>query len=259
MMDFIEELEDLPDGSLDITCHVLSEDSSQVLEDYFVERLASCYISQEKLQERSELTGLPLSELIANKIPDKGSVMSGDFGEIFTLYFLDSQYEDDLELIKKWRYKQDRKKAAPHSDVVLFGIKDLHNPSEDDFVICAESKQKATSSKFDPITSAISGYKVDSTSRLAKTLVWLKEKAIDEENKDNIDLTSRFADKLDINYSKLYKAVAVVDRDLLDDEITKDIDLPDKNDEFEVIVIGIDDLKCRYESVFKRACSEADL
>lgn len=258
-MDFIEELKERPEGCLDVTCHVLSGNSAKLLEGYLVDRLASCYISQEKLQERANQTGLAYSELIANKIPDKGSVMSGDFGEIFTLYFLDSRYEEDLKLIKKWRFKQDRKKAAPHSDVVLFGIEDLNNPSEDDFVICAESKQKATPSKFDPITSAISGYVSDRTGRLAKTLVWLKEKAIDEGNQDDIALASRFADVLNITYSKLYKAVAVVDRDLLDDEITKDIDLPGRTDEFEVIVIGIDDLKNLYESVFERACSEADL
>ncbi len=64
---------------------------------------------------------------------------------------------------------------------------------------------------------------------------------------------------MNTTYSKLYKAVAVVDRDLLDDEITRDIDLPVRTDKFEVIVIGIDDLKVRYESVFERACSEADL
>lgn len=258
-MDFIEELKERPEGSLDIACHVLSDNASQQLEDYLVDRLASCYISQEKLQERANHTGLTYSELIANKIPDKGSVMSGDFGEIFTLYFLDCQYEENLKLIKKWRYKQDRKKAAPHSDVILFNIEDLNNPSENDFVICAESKQKATSSLFDPITSAISGYESDRTGRLAKTLVWLKEKAIDEGNQDDIALASRFADGLNTTYSKLYKAVAVVDRDLLDDEITRDIDLPVRTDKFEVIVIGIDDLKVRYESVFERACSEADL
>ncbi|GAB3103595.1 DUF1837 domain-containing protein [Aestuariicella hydrocarbonica] len=258
-MDFIEELNERPEGSLDVTCHVLSDNSAQQLEDYLVDRLASCYISQEKLEERANQTGLTYSELIANKIPDKGSVMSGDFGEIFTLYFLDRQYEDDLKLIKKWRYKQDRKKAAPHSDVVLFNIEDLNNPSEDDFVICAESKQKATSSTFDPIASAISGYESDRTGRLAKTLVWLKEKAIDEGNQDDLALASRFADELNTRYSKIYRAVAVVDRTFLNNEITKNINLPERTHDFEIIVIGIDDLKERYESVYQRACAEADL
>jgi hypothetical protein len=258
-MDFIEELEELPQGSSDVTCHVLSDDSAQLLEDYLVDRLSSCYISQERLEERAAQTGLAFSELIANKIPDRGSVMSGDFGEIFTLYFLDSQYEDDLDLIKKWRYKQDRKKAAPHSDVILFSIEDSNSPSEDDFVICAESKQKATSGSFDPINRAIIGYESDRTGRLAKTLVWLKEKAIDEGNNDDLALASRFADELNTPYSKFYKAVAIVDRALLDGELIKDIKLPERTDNFEIIVIGIDSLKERYESVFDRACYEADL
>ena len=258
-MDFIEELEDLPEGSVDVTCHVLSDTSAQLLEDYLVDRLSSCYISQEKLEERAAQTGLPYSELIANKIPDRGSVMSGDFGEIFTLYFLDSQHEGDLELIKKWRYKQDRKKAAPHSDVVLFGIEDSSSPSADDFVICAESKQKATTGAFDPIKSAIAGYESDRTGRLAKTLVWLKEKAIDEGNDNDMALASRFADELTTPYSKFYKAVAVVDRALLEGELLKDIELPDITDGFEIIVIGIDALKDCYQTVFDRACAEADL
>lgn len=258
-MDFIEPYTDLPKNSLPVKCHVLSDGQQQVLEDYLAERLLDCYISEENLQERVEATELEPQEIAQNKIPDRGSVMSGDFGEIFTLYFLDHLHDDALKLIKKWRYKQDRTKAAPHSDVVLLKVDDLDNPSENDYVICAEAKQKATDTAFDPISRSLEGYESDRTGRLARTLVWLKEKAIDEGNQEDLQLTKRFADEIGVRYSKLYKAVAVVDRAFLNDEIVREIDLPEQSDSFEVIVIGIDNLQAVYHSVFDRACAEAEV
>jgi len=127
-----------------------------------------------------------------------------------------------------------------------------------DFVICAESKAKATGSDSEPIENSIRGYVADKTGRLARTLVWLKEKAIDNEDSDYIKFITRFTDEhLNTGFSKKYRAVAIIDSKYLDDELTKSLVLPAQNDGFEVIVLGISNLRKLYEQSFSRAINEA--
>jgi len=187
-----------------------------------------------QLKQRATETGKLHSELLANKLSEHGSVMSGDFGEILALYFLSSERTERTILVKKWRYKQDRQSSAPHSDIIIFHRESNDEPSKSDFVICAEAKQKATPSKtFIPISKAVEGFYKDSTGRLARTLVWLKEKAIDHESTERIKFLERFTSDLSVEYAKFFKAVAIIDRDFLDEEITRKLDLPKQNSSFE--------------------------
>jgi hypothetical protein len=183
--------------------------------------------------------------------------MAGDFGEILTLFYLGSERSESLRKLRKWRFKQDRKKAAPHSDVVILYRERTDQATDNDFVICAESKVKSTNSDFRPIERSIEGYVSDKTGRLARTLIWLKEKAIDHETPEAIAYIKRFTDDhLNTAFKKNYKAVAIIDRSFLDGEITRALTLPTQNEEFEVIVIGISSLKDLYERSFYRAVSE---
>lgn len=74
-----------------------------------------------------------------------------------------SERSERVNKIRKWQFKQDRTKAAPHSDVVILHRKYADRPSKDDFVICAESKVKSTQSPFCPIEKSIEGYNSDKT------------------------------------------------------------------------------------------------
>jgi len=244
-----------PKGSIAARCHVLRETERVALIDFCVGALPDCYITQSVLRERMKATGKTASEILANKLPDFGSVMSGDFGEMLTLYFLGTERAEKVEMIKKWRFKQDRRKAAPHSDVVVLYRESETKASANDFVINAESKQKSTKGSFAPIAKAIEGVTQDQTGRLGRTLAWLREKAIDYGDKEGIALIERFTHDLSVSYAKHYKAVAVIDRDLLDAELTRQ-PAPMPNSTFEVVVIGIKDLKDFYERVFGRAIKE---
>lgn len=244
-----------PKGSIAVRCHVLKDEERAALIDFCVGALPGCYITQALLRERVKATGKTAAEILANKLPDPGSVMSGDFGEMLTLYFLATERAEEVAMIKKWRFKQDRKKPAPHSDVIV-----LHRESEDkasanDFVINAESKQKSTKGSFAPIAKAIEGVTEDQTGRLGRTLAWLREKAIDHGSKKEIALIERFTHELSVGYAKHYKAVAVIDRNFLDHELMRQPS-PKINGTFEVVVIGIKDLKEFYETVFGRAVKE---
>lgn len=216
--------------------------------------LRRCYITDENLIANSERTGLPQSDVILSKLPDPGSVMSGDFGEILTyLYHATQTIPNDLIGPKKWRLKQDRTKAAPFSDVVQFVVPDWPTPSSNDKLLCSEVKAKATNGTSKPIESAISDCKKDITSRLAKTLNWLKERAINEDlGSTTIELLDRYIHAVDHPpVQKYFRAVAVICASLVDAEILdSNIEVADG---YTVVIISVPDLKSVYEAVFGAA------
>ncbi len=127
-------------------------------------------------------------------------------------------------------------------------------------MICAEVKQKATAGhRYMPIEAAVQSLSDDRVGRLGRSLTWLREKAIDQETANSIRLLDRFTIDPRIEYLKHFKAVAIIDRDLLDEEICRDIELPTQGRDFEVVVIGINDLKTLYETVYARAVEELDI
>lgn len=73
----------------------------------------------------------------------------------------------------------------------------------------------------------------------------------------DIPLLDRFIKISDVSYKKYFKAVAIIDRTLLNEELMRDIQLPAQDDEFEVVVLGVQNLKALYETVFTRALAEA--
>jgi len=245
---------ELPSGAVSVRTHVLRPEELRHLEKFMAKEIPSCYLSSDHLNAQIQSTGLTAAQLIQNKIPDRGAVMAGDFGEILTLFFLSGDIEEVAKKVKKWRFKQDRTKAAPHSDVIILYKEFDDQPSPNDFVICAEAKLKSTSSPFSPIERSFEGYEKDKTGRLARTLVWLKEKAIDHEGAESVEFMKRFTDDLlDMEFVKQFRAVAVIDINYLDSELVKPFDLPDQSGDLELLVLGIDDLKETYQRSFDEA------
>lgn len=210
-----------------------------------------CYIDDALLDERTAATGRPKCEIVAAKVPDRGSTMAGDFGEIM-VFLYHAAVEPDVELVgpKKWRLKQDRTKPAPYSDVVHFVMPHWPQSSTEDRILCSEVKTKSTAGDSSPISSAVADSEKDRTSRLAKTLVWLKERALNENlGTTTIAHLERFTKATDHpEAQKQFRAVAVVCASLVDDELA---DAPvEKPTHHTVVVIAVPDLKQRYEDVF---------
>lgn len=253
------DLYPLPDDAANIRVHVLPAEKSALLEDFIIQEMQSCYIAQELLEERVDVTGCSKSEILETLLPNSGNIMSGDFGEILTLYFLASEQPEALEKIKKWRYKVEKNRASPFTDVVILHREFDNNISNNDFVIAAESKAKATRNNATaPLKNAIEGALKDRISRLAVTLVWLKEKLILSGTPEEITFIKRFTDDaLHKTYNKIFKAVAIVDRALIDEELVKELEIPE-HDDFEVIALAIPNLRDLYRRCFKRVVDEAD-
>jgi len=210
-----------------------------------------CYIDDSLLSERAAATGRPKAELVAAKLPNRGPTMAGDFGEIL-VFLYHAAVEPGIELVgpKKWRLKQDRTKPTPYSDVGQFVLPHWPQSSTEDRILCSEVKTKSTAGDSSPISSAIADCEKDRTSRLAKTLAWLKERALHEDlGTTTLAHLERFTKGTDHpEAQKQFWAVAVVCAGLVDSELA---DAPDERPtDYTVVVIAVPDLKQRYEDVF---------
>lgn len=213
-----------------------------------------CYVSDSIVTTRATELGQDQATIIAAKMPDAGATMAGDFGEIL-VYLYQSAKELPTASFgpKKWRLKHDRTKPASHSDVVHFVLPTWPAPSDKDLLLCAEVKTKSTDGDSAPIESAIKDCAKDRTSRLARTLVWLRERALVESLGDvQIAHLDRFINATEHpEAKKRFRAVAVVCESLITEELKSAPAAA--SPEYTVVVIGVPDLKNVYTTVFASA------
>lgn len=221
-----------------------------------------CYLTDDFLRTRAtelepELGGTfeaRQAEIIASKLPDAGATMAGDFGEILIFAYQAARALPHSAIgPKKWRLKQDRAKPAPCSDVVHFILPTWPAPSDQDEILCAEVKLKSTNGTSTPIEDAITDCAKDRTSRLSRTLQWLKERALNESlGAVEIDHLDRFINAADHPAAiKRFRAVAVVCEDLVDAELKK---APEQLPvDYTLVVVAVPNLHAVYNAVFEAA------
>lgn len=212
-----------------------------------------CYISDDKVRAQA-IHHPPATKVIAAALPDPGSVMAGEFGEILTYFYQGTTALPTAAIgLRRWHLKQDRNKAAPYSDVVHLVLPDWPTPSAMDTVLCSEVKAKSTKSKFEPIKKAIEGCETDRTSRLAGTLVWLRERAITGATEGaSVAQLTRFIEPAGHPPTvKKFQAVAVVCDSLAAAEAAKAPATP--SPDYEVVVISVPKLKDTYEAAYTTA------
>ncbi len=221
-----------------------------------------CYIQEEELQHRMKTFSSSKENEFSEILPTLGNIKSGDFGEILSYFLIKERYKKQkIDGPQKWRWKQEKNVAAPYSDVILF-TKKIEKPSKDDLLISVESKMKATlKKKYHPIQKAIDGAEKDYVSRMAHSLSWLRKKYKEESLKVNapveqlkeyVAILERFI-KSEIfgEYKKYIKAVAIVDKSFLSDEVKKKIAMPSlSGTDLEIMIVSIKDLKRTYETIF---------
>lgn len=232
----------------------VSDAHAQAWADILGLAVRRCYVSDSIIDDRARATGATNADIIAARLPDAGATMAGDFGEIL-VYFFQAAKELPAQAFgpKKWRLKQDRTKPAPYSDVVHFVLPSWPAPSKNDLLLCSEVKTKSTKGSFTPIKDAITDIAKDRTSHLARTLVWLRERALLEPLGDvEIDHLDRFINATDYPAAtKRFRAVAVICSSLVDGEL-KDTPIVAPTD-YTVVVISVPELHRTYTSVFDAA------
>lgn len=213
-----------------------------------------CYVTDSLLQQSAGARNVSQLDIAAAMLPDAGATMAGDFGEIVVYLYQGAQLHPAVALgATKWRLKQDRTKPAPYSDVVHFVVPSWPLPSEHDIILCSEVKTKSTNGASAPIKTAIEDCTKDRTSRLSRTLVWLRERALTE-NLGDVQLAhlDRFINATEYpEAQRRFHAVAVVCAGLVEAELA---DAPtESNSDYTVVVIAVPDLYATYMSVFAAA------
>ncbi|MEF7660152.1 Hachiman antiphage defense system protein HamA [Bacillus thuringiensis] len=218
-------------------CHFSSENKGQYLilelneEKELFEKLPAyyrkCYITDFDLEERIENFG-PAEKILTKFLPDPGKTMSGEFGEILSYQMIIEMYKDfNLFGPKKWLWKVDRNEPMKKTDVILFGVKDEGKASIDDIIVASEIKSKATVGAFHPLQDAIDGSRDDYVKRMAITLSWLEEQYTRLNDVQALKSIKRFVDAINPNYGpykKHYKAITVIDSNMVFEELGREID-----------------------------------
>jgi hypothetical protein len=125
--------------------------------------------------------------------------------------------------------------------------------TDQDLLICSEVKTKSTAGHSKPIKAAIEDSAKDRTSRLARTLVWLRERALLEDLGDvQLAHLVRFIEAAEHPPArKRFRAVAVVCANLVAGELP---DAPTQiPSHYDVVVISVPELHKTYESIFQAA------
>ena len=234
---------------LDLNEELRNEFLDSLPEDFCINYIRKSELEQKALaNEMSERDYF--EQFIIPEIPSYANVRSGDFGEMLCFKLVKNKADKKGILLvgpRKWRWKADKNKPCHGSDVVLFhkhGVK----PSEEDIIESVESKMKATPGNSAPIQNAIDGAIDDKVKRLAKTLNWIHDKLASEGKPRLRESINRYR-FLDENptFKKKFHAIAIIDDDIAQEEIEKEID--DYND-IEITVIRVKDLKNAYESTY---------
>lgn len=242
----------------DMENHLLVEvtpDSAEVWAARLGVPVRRCLFSDELLETRAT-DGIDPKVLAGTFVPDDPSVMSGDFGEMLAAFYLASKQTGAIDPLK-WRFKNDRNKSAPKSDVVRFSLPAWPDASADDNVECAEVKSRASRSKSEPIASALKDSETDRSGRLDKTLNWLKELAIQGKlTAPTLDQLERFITPTDHGaYTKTFKAIAVIDAKYVASETA---DIPQVPDHCALIVLSVTDLKDIYTATYAEVATSAE-
>ena len=235
------------------------EEHSAGWTDGLVLQVRRSYITDAALDESARARKVSASVILSAKLPDAGSTMAGDFGEILTyLYHSGRTHPAEVIGAKKWRLKHDRTKPAPHSDVVQFVLPDWPTATSDDTIICSEVKTKSTKGTFKPIPAAIEGAVKDRTSRLTRTLVWLRERGLTEDLGDvRLEHLERFINAAEFPAAqKQFHAVAVVCSALVEAER---LTAPDaRNNDYQVLVIAVPKLYEIYNAIYEAVIHSGD-
>ncbi|MDI6402052.1 SAVED domain-containing protein [Balneolaceae bacterium ANBcel3] len=238
----------------DIHVYRLKEDALTDFIHELTDNFRLSYISDEELEDISSKNEMKKSEFLEQFVlPDKGNIKSGDFGEILSFHTVIEHFRTKgIRLIGpyKWMWK-DRNKAAQYSDALLFG-----NNGTNDLIITIESKMKATPSKEHRIQDAINGAVDDKLTRMSNTLFWLQEKYARLGDVKNRKLAERYAYPSKYgSYDKVYKAIAIVDKDFEIQESNKEFT---KGEDIIVLLFSINALKDAYEQTRQNIINSVD-
>lgn len=200
------------------------------------------YIKEEQLAYIVSKYQTTREEEISGRLPGKGKVMSGDFGEILSFYLACQLWSPNVNVFPmKWRFKDPKKDASKYTDIVLFELKSLEKATVDDSMVTYEVKTRATALGNKPyakhkrkskksykdgkdectILEAVVDANEDAVERAAETIPYLELRCKDLDLEELYWQIHRFSVANKVTYKKEHHAVAIVDKSLLAEQIKR--------------------------------------
>lgn len=238
------------------------------------------YISEEKLTHIVSRFSTTRKDVISQRLPSKGMVMSGDFGEILSFYLACQTWAPTANVLPmKWRLRDSKKDASKYTDIIVFSLINPNNPSVADAMFTYEVKTCATGlgnstykthkrpsrvnykdGKLEcTILEAVFDANKDAVERAAETISYLLTRCQDEDLDELYKQIFRFRNATKTTYQKEYNAVAVIDSMTLAEQIKR---MPNdlltihpnvKN----IYCVPIDRLQGIYESIYTEIRKQA--
>lgn len=213
-------------------------------------------------------------DVIQRRLPEKGKVMSGDFGEILTFYLASQIWSPTANVLPmKWRFKDKKTAASNYTDIMLFELKDESNPSVDDALYTYEVKTRATNlpnavypthkkkafvtykdGKLEcTFIEAVVDANKDAVERAAETIPYLLTRCEDLGLTELHAKINRFSNPVNMTYRKEYNAVAVIDSSTLSEQMDRlPADLISSHPNVgRVFCVPMDNLKEIYEKIYE--------
>lgn len=220
----------------------------------FSEQFRDCFASNEKVAaSAANLSGSQTrGDVISAHFARSAShVRSGDFGEILTFSILEEENDStQLTASKKWRWKGEPERSLCGTDVLLFVVGDV--ASSNDLLLSAEVKTSATRPSGSKFVEALADAKKDGVSRIASTLVWYRDKAVQNGDAALLNKVDRVIDSVDKGKLKKIKmAVVVTDQDFEDIHMAGITDLNANG--IKLRLLSLEELKEVYESIYFNA------
>lgn len=213
-------------------------------------------------------------DVIHRRLPKKGAVMSGDFGEILSFYLASQIWSPTANVLPmKWRFKDKKTAASNYTDIMLFELIDENNPSINDALFTYEVKTRATDL---PLASykthkknacvtykdgksectfidAVCDADKDVVGRAAETIPYLLTRCEDLGLTELHAKINRFSDPVNMTYRKEHNAVAVIDSNTLAEQMKRlPADLLSSYPKVSrVFCVPIDKLKEIYEKIYE--------
>lgn len=238
-------------------------DSTKDIEDFVKECLVPfrlAYIRDEQIDRIKKTKGevRKRKDIIADRLPASGIVMSGDFGEILTFYLATELWAADTNVRPmKWRLKDKKLDPSKYTDIILMKLQDVEKAHDTDRLYTIEVKtlcSRPSSDKCSLVEAVVDAEK-DRVSRWYETLEYLRVRCEDmimdpyyEEMGAKIE---RFLNPAETTYGKEHLAMAVFDgkwETLQFQHLPKDF--MNSHKMIHLFCLPIDALQTIYESVY---------
>ncbi len=238
---------------------------TKLVEDFVKECLVPfrlAYIRDEQITLIQRIKGekRKRKDIISDRLPKPGMVMSGDFGEILTFYLATEMWAADTNVRPmKWRLKDKKTDPSKYTDIVLLKLEEVDKACVTDKLYTIEVKTLCSRPSGDKcsLIDAVEDAEKDRVSRWYETLEYLRVRCEDmmmdpyyEEMGDKIE---RFLNPIVVTYGKEHLAMALFEgkwENLQFQHLPKDF--MSKHTKITLFCIPINDLQTIYEMVYSK-------